>query len=167
MKSAVRVFFDTGQVSGSDLAALARECDRSVRLMGQESLKAARVLARRFVRRAEPHAGVLIETAYRTLGWICHLSCDYRGSESAYLEARRLASRDALTRARIDRILIDVYMYLGNMPEARRRTRLALDTFKRLGAEEEAARTRVNFANVLHRQDRHKEALAQYTRASR
>jgi tetratricopeptide (TPR) repeat protein len=109
---------------------------------------------------------VLLLTALRAGGWAHLVAGQYRDAEKHYLEARTLAGRDALVRGRIDRILIDVYMYLDNTAESRKRYRMAMATFKRLDLPGDIARTRVNYANVLHRQDRHEEAGELYREAA-
>ena len=90
----------------------------------------------------------------------------YRLAEKTYLEARLLLKGDPIWRGRVDRILIDVYMYLGNYQEAGRRARLSLKTFERAGQKADVAKTRVNLANLLHRQDRHREASLEYEAAA-
>lgn len=83
-----------------------------------------------------------------------------------YLQARALCRNDALPRARIDRALIDIYMYIGNAAAARRSARSAISVFKRLEAADDLAQTQVNYGNLLHRQDRHREAEKLYRRAA-
>lgn len=145
---------------------LARVCDRLIRRETELSSAKAVTLARRFVDQSKPFGGDLLATAYRALGWSSLVSGDFRQAEKAYLQARAMQVRQAAQRGRIDRILIDVYMYLGDFKEARRRARLALAVFKRLGDAAETAKTNVNYANLLHRQDRHREAGQLYEQAA-
>ena len=144
---------------------MAAACDRLVRAETQRSTVSARRMAKRFVRHARQHGGVLLVTALRVTGWTANVSGRYAEAEDAYLEARSLAGTDTVARARIDRILIDTYMYLGRFDESKRRARLAVATFKRLGLIDDAVKTRVNLANVYHRLDRHREADRLYREA--
>ena len=165
-KSAQR-FIQSGQVSGADTTSLAAECDRIVRGETEKSAARAIQLGRDFVKHARPHGNILLQTAYRALGWAFLVGGKFSQAEKAYLKARYLVKRDAMLRARIDRALIDVYMYLGDFKESRRRARLSLTTFKRLKVDDELAKTRVNYANLLHRQDRHREAQKLYHQAGK
>ncbi|MEE8577067.1 MAG: CHAT domain-containing tetratricopeptide repeat protein, partial [candidate division Zixibacteria bacterium] len=81
--------------------------------------------------------------------------------------ARQCTRRDPRVKAMIDRTLIDVYMYLGDFVESRRRATLASRAFMKIGDKNEIAKTRVNYANLLHRQDRHTEADRLYGQAAR
>jgi tetratricopeptide (TPR) repeat protein len=162
-----RRFLDNGQIDGVDVIWLAAECDQIVRRETEKSSARAIELGQAFVRRARLHGGVLLQTAYRASGWAFLVGGKFAQAKKAYLKARDLVKRDPMLRARIDRILIDVYMYLGNVKEARRRARLSLATFGKLGADDELAKTRVNYANLLHRQDRHREAQKLYHEAGK
>jgi len=85
---------------------------------------------------------------------------------AAYQKARRLSASEPLVRARIDRALVDVYMYLGKFTLSRKAALAATRTFRRLKADSDLAQTRVNYANLLHRQDRHREAEKLYREAA-
>ena len=161
-----RQFLKNGEVGNCDLVALSKECDKLIRSETQRSLQRAVVMAQRFVEMAQRQPGMSEEIAYRALGWTLHSSGKYRPAEEAYRKARDIVRRTPLSRARIDRILIDVYMYLGDFKESHRRARLAMSTFRRIGAMEELNKTRVNYANLFHRQDRHREASRQYQKAA-
>ncbi len=165
MYAQAKQFISSGAVESTDLSTLADECNRYIHLQTQKSLKSALTQARRFVKRARPHQGILLTAALRALGWVYLISGKYRSAADAYLEARALARRDGSMRSRIDRILVDVYMHLGDYKEAHRRARTAIATFSRLRARADVAKTRVNFANLYHRQDRHREAGKQYQQA--
>ena len=158
-------FLKTGARAGRPTAAMAEACDRLIRQTTQQSVAQAISLATKFVARARRDHALPLQLALRALGWASHVGGKYRQAEAAYLEARMLVLRQGEIRARIDRILIDVYMYRGQFAEARRRARLALDTFRKLRLEEEAAKTRINLANLYHRQDRHRDAWGEYNRA--
>ncbi|UCC43515.1 MAG: CHAT domain-containing protein [Candidatus Zixiibacteriota bacterium] len=158
-------FLSTGKFDKITPEELATVCDRIVRTETQVSVPTSIDLGRRFVTRAEPYGGPLLMTALRALGWAYLVGGEYSRAEKTYLKARSLLRRDALSRGRIDRVLIDVYMYLGRLGEAKRRARMALGTFRRLKADDDIAKTNVNYANLLHRQDRHKEARVLYQRA--
>ena len=111
------------------------------------------------------HGGILLQTALRSLGWAGLVAGRYVESKEAYLSARKLLRHDAILRARIDRVLIDVYMYLGKFGEAQKRASNALAAFKIAKADDDIAKTKVNYANLLHRQDRHREAQKLYREA--
>jgi len=132
--AAVR-FLKDGSIGSNDPARLAAACDAKVRAETQISTESSIRLGRQFVKQAKPHGGVLYCTALRALGWAQLVAGRYREAEKNYLSARSLLTRDAAARARIDRVLIDVYMYLGRVDEAQRRARRALATFRRLKAE--------------------------------
>lgn len=159
-------FLRTGRLESALSSEMAAACDRRVREATLRSNKEALSLGRRFLRRARPPGGVLLTTALRACGWATLVAGEYRNSEKHYLEARELAKRDAAARGRIDRILIDVYMYLDNIGEANRRARMSLATFRRLKLPADLAKTKANFANLLHRQDRHGEAGKLYRQAA-
>jgi tetratricopeptide (TPR) repeat protein len=163
---AVDNFFRNGTIGKVSESELARACDQRVRGETQRSTVSAIKLGQAFVRQSKKHGGVLYLTALRALGWALLVAGEYRQSEKSYLRARSLVNRQPLERARIDRILIDVYMYLGKFADARRCSRQAISTFQRLNSLADVAKTQVNYANVLHRQDRHKEANRLYKSAS-
>jgi len=160
-------FLRTGRFDRAAAAGLASECDRLVRDATLHSNRRALRLGRQFVERARPEGGTLLLTALRACGWACLVAGLYEESCRHYLEARGLTGEDRVTRARIDRILIDVYMYLDRATVSRQCASRALSTFRRLGLHADVAKTQVNFANVLHRQDRHEEAGRLYRAAAR
>ncbi|SYZ72546.1 hypothetical protein TRIP_C20661 [Candidatus Zixiibacteriota bacterium] len=158
-------FIRTGKTSAGDLAELAANCDRLIQKSMHRSLKEALVLARSLAR----HAGDRKEfalTAYRALARVTHMSGKHREALKAYLRARQLASTDPMIRARIDRALIDVYMYIGDFGKAQDCARRAIVTFKRLKSDADLAQTRVNFGNLLHRRDKHRDAERLYRQAA-
>ncbi|MCK5269119.1 MAG: tetratricopeptide repeat protein, partial [Spirochaetes bacterium] len=155
-------FIKTGIIDNIDISILAAECNSLLRQETQKSVKNAIALSRKFVKYSLPFKGEMLQTAYRAQGWALHVGGQYKKAEKNYLQARLLSNKDPLTRARIDRILIDIYMYQGNFKEAQKRSRQALNTFKKIKAYEDAAKTLINYGNLYHRQDRHQEALKQY-----
>lgn len=159
-------FLRSGDDSGLKPVRLFAACDLLIRGETQKSSVRAVKLGRKFVSRLRrgDREGQLV--AYRALGWALLVHNDYPAAAKIYLKARKLCLQSGLSRARIDRVLIDVYMYLDNTDEARHRARLAMRTFKRLGAEEDLAKTRVNYANLLHRLDRHRQANLYYAEAA-
>ncbi len=164
-EAAVRRFLSGGAAGDLPADALAADCYKLIEETSRRSLKKALTLAQRFVSRAGTGEGVLALTAYRALARVTHMSGSHASALEAYLNARRLAGRDATLRARIDRALVDVYMYLGEFAQAKQAARRAMATFSRLGAESDLAQTRVNYANVLHRRDRHRDAEQLYRQA--
>ncbi len=166
MERIARVFLTTGKCTGVDLETLSRECNRIVRRETEKSASRAIELGRQFVRRAEQYGGEMAATACRALGWAYLVAGKFHDAHRTYLKARDLVKRDALARARVDRVLIDVCMYLGDLKQARRHARLAMNTFEKQHAESDLAKTKVNYANLLHRQDRHREAGRLYAQAA-
>jgi len=162
----VRKFLDKGIIDGLDQQELAKACDREIQRVARQSFKKALSLSRRFVRRCNHLKGPLPLMAYRALARMTHLSGIHTEALKAYLKARRLAGKDPLIRGRIDRALIDVYMYLGDFTKARQAARRAEAVFTRLAMRDDLARNRVNYANVLHRQDKHRDAERLYAAAA-
>lgn len=158
-------YLDSGDLVPDQTLDTIRECDRYIRGQAHKDIALAVRLAKKFVKRSRGRSGEILSIALRALGWVLLVKAAFRESETAYLEARELISRDAIARARIDRILIDIYMHLGDIPEARRRARNAIRTFRRMADADGEAKTRVNYANLYHRQDRHVEALRMYRKA--
>ncbi|HOP07040.1 MAG TPA: CHAT domain-containing protein [candidate division Zixibacteria bacterium] len=166
MKEEAAKFLRTGKIpDGCDPAELAEACRKEVHAVVQRSTREAIKIARRFVQIAEKQDQPVQLAAYRALGWALHVATRTTDALRAYLQARRLAYNKPLIRAGIDRILIDIYMYLGDFEQARRYSRLSMATFRRHGAITEMEKTRVNFANLLHRQDKHRQAQHHYHRA--
>ncbi len=166
IERAARKFLKTGNSAGFEPGDLAEECNRLVRAETQRSIRKAIELGRAFVKQARRREGVPLQLALRSVGWALHMGGKYRKAEKAYLEARSLSKQDYVVRGRIDRILVDVYMYLGDYEQARKRALSSIRTFQRHGAHEDEAKTRVNYANLFHRQDRHREASREYRRAA-
>ncbi len=162
---AVRDFLSKGLIGGRDEFDLARSCHRVILDESRRSLKKALALARRFSTRTQKLKGPLRLTSVRCLARVSHMSGRHAEALKAYLEARRLLKGDPMTTAAIDRALIDVYMYLGDFALSRKAARSALKTFEREKAWDDKARTEVNYANLLHRQDRHIEAEKLYRAA--
>lgn len=167
LEAAARRFLATGAAADTDLTALAEACNLLIRGETQKSARHAVRLAQKFVRQADSYGGRLLTTALRTRGWAQLVAGKYAAAKESYLKARSRLNRDPLARARIDRILVDVGMYLGDFAGSQRRARLALAAFQKLQAHEDAAKTRVNYGNLLHRQDRHREARKLYEQATR
>ncbi len=162
----VEKFLRTGSVYGYTTTALVALCDKKVRATTQISVNESVSLGRRFVDRCRKIDTESLLLALRAAGWAYLVAGQYRPARSSYLAARKLAIRQPLIRARIDRTLIDVFMYLGDSAQARSYATRALATFRRIHADDDLARTRVNYGNVLHRQDRHREANSLYHKAA-
>ncbi len=159
----VRTFLRTGHLpAGRRPADMARACDMLIRRQTQKSLPAAVELAGLFVKQSRRQPEMPLQMALRSHAWTLHCSGKYLRAKDRYLEARQLVTGDAALRARVDRILIDVYMYLGDFDSARRHAQMAIRTFGRMGRPDEQAKTRINYGNLFHRQDRHREACSQY-----
>ena len=162
----LKQFLARGTVATTEQKPLAATIDRTILVAVQRSLPAALDLSRALVRKSAKLGGPVAISAYRALARAALMSGRYAEAEKAYLKVRNLSGLDALSRGRIDRTLIDVYMYLGNFPESKRRARLALQTFARQNLPTETAKTEVNYANLLHRQDKHREAEVLYRTAA-
>jgi CHAT domain/Tetratricopeptide repeat len=162
---AARKFLKTGRMPALGEEALAVECDRLIQKTMHQSLKAALPLARKFALNSIKYRGLRL-TAYRALARVTHMSGNHREALKAYLKARSLAEKEPLVRARIDRALIDVYMYLGDFRKSQNHARSALRIFATLKAESDRAQTWVNFGNLLHRQDKHRDAEKFYRQAA-
>ncbi|MGB5107550.1 MAG: CHAT domain-containing tetratricopeptide repeat protein [Candidatus Zixiibacteriota bacterium] len=163
---AVKRFLATGIVDQVTEQELAAACDAEVQRISRASLKQALPVAAKFTKQARKHGGILESTAFRTQARVLHLSGNHVEALKAYLSARKLMNKDALVRSRIDRALIDVYMYLGDFVKAKKHAQGAISTFRRLKADSDLAQTRVNYANLLHRQDRHRDAEKLYCDAA-
>ncbi len=141
-------------------------CIREILAVSRKSLKQALLLARKFTQMARGHGEHMQMMSYRILGQVSHQSGLHRQALTAYQRAIVLARGDPPARASMDRMLIDVYMYLGKYVEARRAASRASAVFKRLGSEADWHQTRVNYANLLHRLDRHRDAAKLYSAAA-
>ncbi len=161
-----RRFLKTGRRGGLDESALALTCDRFLQSIARHSYTRAIGQARRYLEVAADFGGPLRLSATRCLARYLHLSGAHREALSLYSRARNYAGSDAMTRARIDRVLIDVYMYLGDYSHARKASRRAIATFSRAGASRDLAQTRANYGNLLHRQDKHRNAERVYRQAA-
>ena len=160
-----RTFLQSGKLDELDPKQVVTACDQLVRSTTEKSSTEAIELGRLFVRRAETLGRDAKATALRALAWALLVGGKYPDARNRYLAARNLLINDPTARARIDRALVDVLMYMGRHRDALRRAQMAMRTFQRLGAEADLAKTKVNYANVLHRQDRHHEANKLYHEA--
>ncbi len=160
------MFLTTGKINGVDSAELAFGCSQIIRRQSETSLVRALSSAKRFARLSKNRDKDTLYTALRSLARVNHLISRYRDAESAYLQARRLAKGKLEERASIDRALVDLYMYLGNFRESQRRVKMAITAYSKLGAPAEVAKTTVNYANLLHRQDKHRQAEKLYHQAA-
>src|SRR5690606_15889716 len=124
-------FLALGTVPTNQEIELAACIDRTIIVEVQRALPSALTLSRALVRKAAKLGGPVAISAYRALARAALLSGNYREAEKAYLRVRRMPGLDLLSRGRIDRTLIDVYMYLGDFAESKRRARLALKTFSK------------------------------------
>ncbi len=109
----VERFLATGVVGGLTETELASACDAEVQKVSRVSLSQAVAVAKKFARYAGKRGGILESTGYRTLARVLHLNARHAEALEAYLKARKLISRDALVRSRIDRALIDVLYVSG------------------------------------------------------
>lgn len=163
---AVKRFLSNGNLGKADPVAMASACDKAIQKCARTSIKSALLMARRFEKQSSSLGKEVRLTASRMLARYLHMTGNHRDALQAYSQARTLARRQPLIRARIDRALTDVQMYLGHFEEARRAARAAIRTFERMDARNDLVQTRVNLANLLHRQDRHAEAEKLYSEAA-
>lgn len=165
-ESEARRFIRTGKSGALTIAQLAVQCNKLVRAEAEKSSLSALKLGRQFIERARRVDRDMLAVALRAYGWAAVVAGKYEEAEKAYLEARPIVARSQIDRAKIDRILIDIYMYRGDYRQAKRRAKMALSVFEKLDARAEIAKTEVNYANLLHRLDRHKEAREFYHRSA-
>jgi tetratricopeptide (TPR) repeat protein len=163
---AARRFLSTGRTPTFAIDAVASVCETIIRDESRRSLDSAYRLAVKFARRTARMNPSVRLVALRALSRVAHLSARYDEAREAYLAIRRLSQDDPLLVARVNRALIDIYMYSGSSTEARHCAKEAIRTFTRLGLASDVAMTRVNLANVLHRQDRHADAEELYEAAA-
>ncbi len=166
VEKAARRFLTNGVRGNLPESELAAACDQLVQKASRKSFKAAIRVAEQLAARARLYDGPLQLAAYRCLARIKHLSGAHSEALGLYLEARRRARTDPLVRSRIDRVLIDVYMYLGDFNKSRLAARRAIATFSKLQAASDLAQTQANYGNLLHRQDRHRDAEKLYRKAA-
>jgi len=160
-----RRFLKNGQLGDHCEEDMAAWCSMLIQDAARRSLKTAAALANRFVRRADGRGRIIRLAAYRALARVSHLGGNHGEALRMYLAARRLCRPDRLLRARIDRALVDVYMYLGKTRKALASGTSATATFDALHAKDDVFQTKVNLANVYHRQDRHEDAEILYREA--
>lgn len=151
----------------SEIRTVSQSIESYIRQRSQSSFPSALRTARRFVAQIENRGlnGHVSMSAYRVLARTLHLKGEYVEAAEMYRRARSAGKNDSQFRASIDRALIDVFMYMNKSPEARRCYRIALATFRRLGSEDDIAMTQVNYANLLHRNDKHRSAERLYREA--
>jgi len=166
VEKAAKTFLSTGQVNGINAAELASACALLIRTQSETSLKKALATARQFVKFSKSRDQATLYSAQRALARINHMIGNYKEAEVAYLQARREVKRDAKECAAIDRALVDLYMYLNDFGQSRRRARMAIRAYSKLGSLTDVAKTKVNLANLLHRQDKHREAEKLYHQAA-
>lgn len=166
VNEAAQSFLTTGKINGVDSAELASACSQIIRRQSETSLVKALSSARRFAQLSKNRDKDTHYAALRALARVSHLISRYGDAQKAYLQARHLAKGKMSELASIDRALVDLYMYLGNFAESRRRAKMAISAYAKLGAPAEVAKTTVNYANLLHRQDKHREAEKLYHKAA-
>ncbi len=134
-----RKFLANGQVRDTNPTRLANDLSQYIRQQAQQSPLRSEKSARKFVLQATPHGGILLSTALRTHGWTLHVNGRYAEARDAYLAARQMLKHDPEWRAKVDLILIDVFMYLSQTRQSYSRFKSALRTFERLGNKIEVA----------------------------
>ncbi len=167
INQAAQQFLATGKVNGIEPGVLAQVCSAIIRNQSETSLSKALNVARKFERFCRNHDKKTHYQSLRSLAKVSHLISNYSEAERAYLKARALVKGDRSECASIDRALVDLYMYMGRQSESSRRAKMAISAYTALKAPGEVAKTTVNYANVLHRQDKHREAEKLYRQAGK
>jgi tetratricopeptide (TPR) repeat protein len=162
----VQRYLTTGVIHEITEGELAGACEQAIQVVSRRSFGQALRLAHRFLRRAVSRGGPLRLAALRAVARMNHFSGNHREARKHYLLARQEPGVSPLIRGRIDRTLVDVYMYLNDFGKSAEHARLAMTTFTRLEANDDLAQTWVNYGNLLHRQDRHQQAEKWYRRAA-
>lgn len=162
----VQRYLTSGIISRITEDELAAACEQAIQTLSRRSFTQALRLAHRFLRRARSRPGPLRLTALRAVARMNHFSGHHAEARNYYLQARQEPGLSALLRARIDRTLVDVYMYLNDFARSAEHARMAMAVFTRLEAGDDLAQTWVNYGNLLHRQDRHQLAEKWYRRAA-
>lgn len=166
IEQAAESFLKTGQVNGVDPSELADACSKIIRKQSETSLTRALSTAKKFSKFSVKKDSETKYAALRALARVSHLIGNYQQAKAAYLNARKLAGGNLQEVASIDRALIDLYMYIGDFAESRRRAKMAISAYTKLKVTSDIAKTTVNYANLLHRQDKHRDAEKLYHRAS-
>jgi len=163
---AAEKFLKKGTIGDYDGETLAGACESLILEVSRKSLKRALSLSRKYVERISERDKTLRMSAYRMLARSAHLSGLYDEARDAYLKVKRMAVRQPLVKAKIDRALIDIYMYLGDQGKAVKCANRAISIFKSHRLKADLIQTEINYANLLHRQDRHAEAEKLYGRGA-
>lgn len=98
---------------------------------------------------------------------VFHYSGQHKKALPKYLDALSLyrKQRESVNVARLNRVLAEVYMYLGKYTDALGAGRKAVRYFETHDMMSDAAQTMVNVGNVYHRMDNNRMALRYYDRA--
>jgi CHAT domain-containing protein/tetratricopeptide (TPR) repeat protein len=144
---------------------LAGSLSREIHAESQKSLKRALKMAVHFASAARSQGKTLELASVRLLANMSHFSGKYVDARTHYLRAIALAGKDAVLKARLNRAIADVFMYLNTPSESRRRITQALKVFRERRMADDIAMTQVNYANILHRQDKHADAEKLYREA--
>jgi len=142
--------------------------DKLLRSELSRSAKKALILARQLLSRAERlRWRDMAYVALRGVARAAHTGGDHRLARSSYVKARTIAviMADRRGQAQIDRALADVHMYLNRYADAQAYARRAIKIFRALKSDADVVQTEVNLANLLHRQDRHRDAENLYRKA--
>jgi len=166
-QSIARRFLAGNKTESFDENDLTKACVQLILTTSRQSFRRALDLSRRFVRVSEGRSRHMRLMALRAFGQMTHYSGRHAEALKIYQQARVLTRYDPPARAGIDRMLIDVYMYLARYDQSRRAATRALALYERQGKTADWHKTQVNYANVLHRLDRHADASRIYREATR
>ncbi len=145
------------------MAGLNRESDRLIRT----DLKKALLLTKKTAGLEHLVSDQYRAHLYRIWARHYHLSGRYSEARKLYDKAIRLFEnlRDYNSRAKAQKALLDVLMYLGRYDEAISTGNKSLRYYRRSGSEIDAGQVMTNLGNLYHRLDQNLQALRYYDRA--
>ncbi len=163
---AIRSFLKKGGNPFSSEETLIKTLEKEIQKISHKSLKDAARLSREYFLKAGRYSDRVKISATKMYAMTSHRSGMYVDALMAYGVLRRLFYGKPDSLARVDRALVDVHMYLGKYPQAAKHAEKALMEFKKQGLWPDYYMTLVNFANLRHRQDKHREAEKLYFEAA-
>lgn len=104
---------------------------------------------------------------YRIWARHYHLSGKYPAAHRLYLKALELFGklRDYNSRAKVQKALLDVFMYIRKYDEGIKAGHQSLKYYRRIGSAVDSAQVMTNLGNLYHRLDQNLKALDYYNRA--
>ncbi len=144
-----------------------RLCGLAQRELGKDLVAGTRLAVRAYQMAREINDGLAIAEALRMKAHFEYSSARYRRACRTYERAIRILEDlgDHSTAARTRSSAVQSLIYLGRYEEALDWAATARRTFEQQTDLLRLARLDANIGNILHRQDRHAEAVDAYTRA--